>query len=47
MPDGYKMISNDVKSLFTNVPSGGTLEIILKKVKKQEGNQNFYSEKHI
>ena len=32
IPDGDKMISFDVKSLFTNVPLERTIEIILKKV---------------
>ena len=30
--DGYKMVSFDVASLFTNVPIGETIEIILKRV---------------
>ena len=32
VPDGYEMISFDVKSLFTNVPLDVTIEILLKKV---------------
>ena len=31
-PKGYKMISFDVVSLFTNVPSDKTIDIILRKV---------------
>ena len=32
IPEGYKMISLDVKSLFTNVPLNETIDIILTKV---------------
>ena len=32
IPAGYKMISFDVKSLFTNVPLDKTIDYILKKV---------------
>ena len=32
IPDGYQMISFDVKSLFTNVPLNETINIILRKV---------------
>ena len=31
-PNGYKMISFDVKNLFINVPSDKTIKIILKKI---------------
>ena len=32
IPEGYKMLSFDVKSLFTNVPLNETIDIILTKV---------------
>ena len=32
MPDGYKIFSFDVASLFTNVPLEETIEIILKRI---------------
>ena len=32
IPAGYKMISFDMKSLFTNVPLDETIDFILKKV---------------
>ena len=32
VPDGYKMVSFDVGSLFTNVPLEETIEIILKRI---------------
>ena len=32
IPDGYQMISFDVKSLFTNVPVNETINVILRKV---------------
>ena len=32
IPEGYKMISFDVKNLFTNVPLNETIDIILTKV---------------
>ena len=32
VPDGYKMVSSDVASLFTNVPLEETIEIILKRI---------------
>ena len=32
VPDGYKMVSFDVVSLFTNVPLDTTIEIILKRI---------------
>ena len=32
MPTGYKMVSFDVKSLFTNVPLDRTINIILKRI---------------
>ena len=32
IPEGYKMISFDVRSLFTNVPLNETIDIILTKV---------------
>ena len=32
IPAGYKMISFDLKSLFTNVPLDKTIDFILKKV---------------
>ena len=32
VPDGYKMVSFDVKSLFTNVPLEKTIEITLKRI---------------
>ena len=32
VPDGYKMASFDVKSLFTNVPLEKTIEITLKRI---------------
>jgi hypothetical protein len=36
VPEGYKMISFDVVSLFTNVPIKETVEIILRKVYKEK-----------
>ena len=41
IPTGYKMISFDVKRLFTNIPPDKTIDFILKKVydeKKIETN---------
>ena len=32
VPDGYKMVSFDVKSLFTNVPLEKTIEITLQRI---------------
>ena len=32
VPDGYKMVSFDVKSLFTNGPLEKTIEITLKRI---------------
>ena len=32
IPTGYKMVSFDVKSLFTNVPLDRTINIILKRI---------------
>ena len=42
VPDGYKKVSFDVKSLFTNVPLEKTIEITLKKIyKRQEINTSI------
>ena len=42
VPDGYKMVPFDVKSLFTNVPLEKTIEITLKKIyKRQEINTSI------
>ena len=32
VPDGYKMVSFDVNSLFTNVPLAKTIEITLERI---------------
>ena len=32
VPDGYKMVSFNVKSLFTNIPLEKTIEITLKRI---------------
>ena len=32
VPDGYKMVSFDVKSLFTNLPSEKTIDITLERI---------------
>ena len=32
VPDGYKIVSFDVKSLFTNVPLERTIEITLERI---------------
>ena len=32
VPDGYKMVSFDVKSLFTNLPSERTIDITLERI---------------
>ena len=36
IPEGYKMISFDVVSLFTNVPVKETIDIIIRKVYKEK-----------
>ena len=41
IPIGYKMISLDVKSLFTNVPLDETIEFILQKVYVEKKTSNF------
>ena len=35
IPEGYKMISFDVKNLFPNVPLNETIDVILTKVYKE------------
>ena len=42
IPEGYKITSLDVKSLFTNVPLKETIDIILTKVydQKENGHKN-------
>ena len=41
IPIGYKMISFDVKSLFTNVPLDEKIEIIFQKVYVEKKTSNF------
>ena len=43
IPAGYKMISFDVESLFTNVPLDKTMDFVLKKVYNKKKIQTNFS----
>ena len=43
IPNGYKMISFDVKSLFTNVPLDKTIKIILRKIYQGSMLENIHT----
>ena len=47
VPDGYKMVSFDVKSLFTNVPLEKTIEITLKRIYERKEINTSISKKEM
>ena len=47
VPDGYKMVSFDVKSLFTNVHLGKTIEITLKRIYEHKEKKSSISKKEM
>ena len=47
VPDGYKMVSFDVKSLFTNVNLGKTIEITLKRIYEHKEKKSSISKKEM
>ena len=47
VPDGYKMVSFDVKSLFTYVPLEKTVDIILKRIYERKEINTSISKKEM
>ena len=47
VPDSYKMVSFDVKSLFTNLPLEKTIEITLKRIYEHKEINNSISKKEM
>ena len=47
VPDGYKIVSFDVKSLFTNVPLEKTIEITLKRIYERKEINTSISKKEM
>ena len=47
VPDGYKMVPFDVKSLFTNVPLEKTIEITLKRIYERKEINTSISKKEM
>ena len=47
VPDGYKMMSFDVKSLFINVPFGKSIEITLERIYERKEMNNSTSKEEM